>query len=104
MLDSNLAASNGASTPGRNTPTSSTTKKSAAAWPKPPASEEIRAVHKKSRVVLEGGSIEVNGQGTLLTTEECLLSKTQQRNPAMTRKDYEKLFSEYLGIKKVSSG
>ena len=62
---------------------------------------EIRPVHGKSRVVLEGGSIEVNGRGTLLTTEECLLSKTQQRNPAMSRKDYEKLFSDYLGIEKV---
>ena len=63
--------------------------------------EEIRAVHGKSRVVLEGGSIDVNGQGTLLTTEECLLSKTQQRNRAMSRKDYEKLFSNYLGIRNV---
>jgi agmatine deiminase len=63
--------------------------------------EEIRPAHKKSRVVLEGGSIDVNGLGTLLTTEECLLSKTQQRNPSMSRKDYEKLFSEYLGIRNV---
>ncbi len=76
-------------------------KKSAAAWPKQPAPHEIRPVHGKSRVVLEGGSIDVNGQGTLLTTEECLLSKTQQRNPSMSRKDYEKLFSDYLGIKNV---
>jgi agmatine deiminase len=63
--------------------------------------EEIRPLHGKSRVVLEGGSIDVNGRGTLLTTEECLLSKTQQRNPSMSRKDYEKLFSDYLGIKNV---
>ncbi|HMH05683.1 MAG TPA: agmatine deiminase family protein, partial [Terriglobales bacterium] len=62
---------------------------------------EIRPVHGKCRVVLEGGSIDVNGCGTLLTTEECLLSKTQQRNPAMSRHDYEKLFSDHLGIKKV---
>ncbi len=41
-------------------------------------------LHGKERVVLEGGSIDVNGQGTLLTTEECLLSKIQQRNPGMT--------------------
>ena len=52
-------------------------------------------------VVLEGGSIDVNGQGTLLTTEECLLSKVQQRNPKMNRKDYERVFAEYLGIKRV---
>jgi len=63
--------------------------------------QEIRPMHGKSRVVLEGGSIDVNGRGTLLTTEECLLSKTQQRNPSMSRKDYEKLFSDYLGIKNV---
>ncbi len=49
---------------------------------------------RRSRVVLEGGSIEVNGRGTLITTEECLLSKTQQRNPAMSRKDFERLFSD----------
>ncbi|MGH9502618.1 MAG: agmatine deiminase family protein [Terriglobales bacterium] len=63
--------------------------------------QEIRPLHGNSRVVLEGGSIDVNGRGTLLTTEECLLSKTQQRNPAMSRKDYEKLFSDCLGIEKV---
>jgi agmatine deiminase len=62
---------------------------------------ELRAVFGKRRVVLEGGSIDVNGQGSLLTTEECLLSKVQQRNPGMRRKDYEKVFAEYLGIKKV---
>jgi agmatine deiminase len=62
---------------------------------------ELRAVFGKQRVVLEGGSIDVNGQGTLLTTEECLLSKVQQRNPAMKRKDYEKVFADYLGIKNV---
>jgi agmatine deiminase len=63
--------------------------------------QEIHPMHGKSRVVLEGGSIDVNGQGTLLTTEECLLGKTQQRNPSMSRKDYEKLFSDYLGIRNV---
>jgi agmatine deiminase len=62
---------------------------------------EVRPVYGKQRVVLEGGSIDVNGHGTLLTTEECLLSKVQQRNPAMKRKDYEKLFADHLGIKKV---
>ncbi|MGH9544146.1 MAG: agmatine deiminase family protein [Terriglobales bacterium] len=62
---------------------------------------EIRPLHGKSRVVLEGGSFEVNGRGTLLTTEECLLSKTQQRNPAMSRADYENLFSDFLGISNV---
>ena len=93
--------SSGASTPGPNTRTISTTKRSAAAWPKLRHAEEIRPMHGKSRIVLEGGSIEVNGRGSLLTTEECLLSKTQQRNPAMSRADYERLFSDYLGIRNV---
>jgi len=48
------------------------------------------------RVVLEGGSIDVNGCSTLLTTEECLLSTTQQRNPPMDRAAYEQLFADYL--------
>src|SRR6266404_1655715 len=52
-------------------------------------------------VVLEGGSIDVNGQGLLLTTEECLLSEVQQRNPGLSRSDYESLFSRYLGVSKV---
>jgi len=62
---------------------------------------EVRPVLGKKRVVLEGGSIDVNGQGSLLTTEECLLSKVQRRNPGMKRKDYEKVFADYLGIRNV---
>lgn len=53
------------------------------------------------RVVLEGGSIDVNGQGLMLTTEECLLSTTQQRNPPLDCADYERVFADYLGVKKV---
>ncbi len=52
-------------------------------------------------VVLEGGSIDVNGRGCLLTTEECLLSEVQQRNPGMSRADYEAVFRHYLGVRKV---
>jgi len=52
-------------------------------------------------VVLEGGSIDVNGRGTLLTTEECLLSTMQQRNPGMDRTAYERLFADYFGIQTV---
>jgi agmatine deiminase len=63
--------------------------------------DEIRPLHRGIRVVLEGGSIDVNGRGTLLTTEECLLSKVQQRNPGMSRKDYEKIFADYLGAPNV---
>jgi agmatine deiminase len=62
---------------------------------------EVRPIFGKRRVVLEGGSIDVNGQGSLLTTEECLLSKIQQRNPTMKRKGYERVFADYLGIKNV---
>jgi agmatine deiminase len=57
--------------------------------------------HKGHRVVLEGGSIDVNGEGLLLTTEECLLSTTQERNPPFDRADYERVFADYLGVKKV---
>jgi agmatine deiminase len=53
------------------------------------------------RVVLEGGSIDVNGYGTLLTTEECLLSTTQQRNPPMDRMAYEQMFADYFGVQSV---
>jgi len=56
---------------------------------------------KPRRVVLEGGSIDVNGRGTLITTEECLLSEVQQRNPGVTRGQLEQLFADYLGVKKV---
>lgn len=53
------------------------------------------------RVVLEGGSIDVNGAGTMLTTEECLLSEVQQRNPGLSREQLEGLFHDYLGVEHV---
>jgi agmatine deiminase len=61
---------------------------------------------KPHRLVLEGGSIDTNGAGLLLTTEECLLSKIQERNPGLgteaeTRKHLEQAFHDYLGIEKV---
>jgi len=65
------------------------------------STKEVRARHGDARVVLEGGSIEVNGAGTLITTEECLLSKVQQRNPGLRREDYEQVFATYLGIRQV---
>jgi agmatine deiminase len=61
----------------------------------------VEPYSKKHRVVLEGGSIDVNGCGTLLTTEECLLSTTQQRNPPMDRAAYEQLFADYFGVQSV---
>ncbi len=59
--------------------------------------EEIHPLSGGKRIVLEGGSIDVNGLGTILTTEECLLSKVQERNPHMARVHYEKAFADYLG-------
>ncbi len=60
------------------------------------------AEHKGKHVVLEGGAIDTNGRGTLITTEECLLDhKVQTRNPGFTKKDYEEVFASYLGIRNV---
>ena len=65
-------------------------------------SEWIEAIHGNRPVVLEGGAIDGNGAGTLLTTEECLLDpQVQVRNPGYTRKDYEALFKAYLGVTNV---
>jgi len=53
-------------------------------------------------IVLEGGAIDVNGQGTLITTEECLLDqRTQVRNPGMSRKELETVFRDFLGAGNV---
>jgi agmatine deiminase len=53
-------------------------------------------------VVLEGGSIDTNGHGTLLTTEECLLDpEVQVRNPGFSREDWDDVFREYLGTPNV---
>jgi agmatine deiminase len=52
-------------------------------------------------MVLEGGSIDVNGAGLMLTTEECLLSEVQQRNPGMSRGEIERNFHDYLGVTRV---
>lgn len=58
--------------------------------------------HNGKPVVLEGGAIDVNGRGTLLTTEECLLDQTTQvRNPGMSRQGMEKVLAENLGATNV---
>jgi agmatine deiminase len=62
---------------------------------------DVEASDGPRRVVLEGGSIDTNGQGILLTTEECLLSEIQQRNPGVSRAQLEQVFHDYLGIDKV---
>jgi len=52
--------------------------------------------------VLEGGGIDVNGCGTLITTEECYLDpQVQVRNPGLGREDYEKAFRDYLGATNI---
>ena len=53
------------------------------------------------RLVLEGGSIDTNGAGILLTTEECQLSEVQQRNPGVSREQLERAFHDFLGIDQV---
>lgn len=53
------------------------------------------------RVVLEGGAIDTDGEGTLLVTEECLLSTVQARNPGLSRADYERVFRDHLGIRQT---
>lgn len=53
-------------------------------------------------VIVEGGAIDTNGKGTLLTSEECLLHPDiQVRNPGFTKTDYEEIFREYLGISHI---
>ena len=52
-------------------------------------------------MVLEGGAIETDGAGTMLVTEECLLSKVQERNPGLDRAGYERAFARYLGIRRT---
>lgn len=53
------------------------------------------------RIVLEGGSIDVNGRGALLTTEECLLSPVQARNPGLSREQVEQFLRDWLGVQKI---
>ena len=53
----------------------------------------------KCHMVLEGGSFHVDGQGTLITTEECLLN--QNRNPGWSKADIEEHLREYLGAEKI---
>ena len=58
----------------------------------------LKAEHKNRAVVLEGGSIDYNGLGTIITTEECLMDyEIQVRNNGFSKKDYEKVFNTYLG-------
>jgi agmatine deiminase len=51
--------------------------------------------------VCEGGAIDSNGEGTLLVTEECLLSEIQCRNPGLSRREYSQVFAQTLGVEKI---
>ena len=62
----------------------------------------VPALHSGIQVVLEGGAIDINGRGTLITTEECLLDEfTQVRNCGFTKTDYEAVLRTHLGITNV---
>jgi agmatine deiminase len=61
---------------------------------------EIEGVDRyRAPIVLEGGSIHVDGEGTVLTTEECLLNRN--RNPERSREEIERALHDYLGAEKV---
>ena len=61
-----------------------------------------QVMYKGKPVIVEGGAIDTNGRGTLLTSEECLMHPDiQVRNPNFTKADYEAVFKEYLGITNV---
>lgn len=55
--------------------------------------------YSKTNVIMEGGSLDVNGKGVALTTKQCLLSK--MRNPNLSLTEIEKYLENYLGIKKL---
>ena len=61
--------------------------------------EKTKAKYFKNNMVLEGGSINVNGKGTLITTEQCLLNKN--RNPELSKEQIEKNLNNYFGVSKI---
>ena len=95
-----------ASTAGRSTPTGRrTTQVPERAAAGPAACAAARRSARAGRSCSKGGSIDVNGRGTLLTTEECLLDPiVQVRNPGFTRADYESVFRAALGRHRTCSG
>jgi len=63
--------------------------------------KKLRLPRFEPGLVLEGGSVDVNGAGKLLTTEECLLSDVQARNPGLSRREIERALADYLGASEV---
>lgn len=64
--------------------------------------KRVVAEYNGKPIVLEGGAIDTNGKGTLITTEECLLDKkVQTRNPGFTKSDYFEVFKKYFGVTNV---
>jgi len=61
--------------------------------------EHSSATYFKSDMILEGGSIHVDGEGTLITTEQCLLNKN--RNPSLLKEDIEENLRKFLGVNKI---
>jgi agmatine deiminase len=65
----------------------------------PLVAKKLRLRRFENDMVLEGGSLDVNGAGLLLTTEQCLLNKN--RNPQLTRAQIEQNLRDYLGVKTI---
>jgi len=66
------------------------------------AEECVDVIWKDRHVVLEGGGIDGNGIGVILSSEQCLLSSSSQvRNPGFSKEDYEALFAHFLGAREV---
>lgn len=64
--------------------------------------QHVPVMYRGKPVVLEGGAIDVNGKGSLLASEECLMDRNVQvRNPGFSKEDYENIFREYLGVSNV---
>ncbi len=61
--------------------------------------EFLEIPHFTPGIVMEGGSLDVNGRGTLLTSESCLLNRN--RNPHLTRREIEEYLREYLGVTQI---
>jgi len=60
---------------------------------------KIEVKKSRKKIVLEGGAIDVNGQGSILLTRECLLSKVQERNPGVNKLNLENTLKKYLNLK-----